>query len=226
MAIKVIITGATGMVGEGVLMECLANAEVEEVLLVGRKAFGRVHPKLKELLVPDFMELDGVKERLSGYDGCFYCAGVSSVGMKEPEYTRVTYDVTLHFAEVLAGLNPGMVFDYVSGSGTDSSEKGRVMWARVKGRTENALMRLGFRRVYAFRPGYIGATEGQRNVMSAYKYYAWLIPVLYRMLPNQGCTMRELGLAMINSVLVGYPKQVLEVKDIKTLAAGAIAESA
>ena len=222
MAIKVIITGATGMVGEGVLLECLAHPEVAEVLLVGRKAFGRVHPKLKELVVPDFLHLDGVRDHLSGYDGCFYCAGVSSVGMKEPEYTRVTYDVTLQFAEVLAELNPGMVFDYVSGSGTDSSEKGRVMWARVKGRTENALMRLGFRRVYAFRPGYIGATEGQRNVPSYYKYFALLIPVLYRVLPNHGCTMREVGLAMISSVLVGYPKQVLEVKDIKALAAGGV----
>ena len=222
MAIKVIITGATGMVGEGVLLECLAHPEVAEVLLVGRKAFGRVHPKLKELVVPDFLHLDGVRDHLSGYDGCFYCAGVSSVGMKEPEYTRVTYDVTLQFAEVLAGLNPGMVFDYVSGAGTDSSEKGRVMWARVKGRTENALMRLGFRRVYAFRPGYIGATEGQRNVPSYYKYFALLIPVLYRVLPTHGCTMREVGLAMISSVLVEYPKQVLEVKDIKALAAGGV----
>jgi len=222
MAIKVIITGATGMVGEGVLLECLAHPEVAEVLLVGRKAFGRVHPKLKELVVPDFLHLDGVRDHLSGYDGCFYCAGVSSVGMKEPEYTRVTYDVTLQFAEVLAGLNPGMVFDYVSGAGTDSSEKGRVMWARVKGRTENALMRLGFRRVYAFRPGYIGATEGQRNVPSYYKYFALLIPVLYWVLPTHGCTMREVGLAMISSVLVGYPKQVLEVKDIKALAAGGV----
>ena len=222
MAIKVILTGATGMVGEGVLLECLAHPEVAEVLLVGRKAFGRVHPKLKELVVPDFLHLDGVRDQLSGYDGCFYCAGVSSVGMKEPEYTRVTYDVTLQFAEVLAELNPGMVFDYVSGAGTDSSEKGRVMWARVKGRTENALMRLGFRRVYAFRPGYIGATEGQRNVPSYYKYFALLIPVLYRVLPTHGCTMREVGLAMISSVLVEYPKQVLEVKDIKALAASRV----
>jgi len=219
MPIRVIITGATGMVGEGVLLECLAHPAVAEVLLVGRKTFGRTHPKLKELLVADFMDLNGVRDQLGGYDGCFYCAGVSSVGMKEDEYTRVTYDVTLHFAEVLAGLNPQMVFDYVSGAGTDSSEKGRVMWARVKGRTENALTRLGFRGVYNFRPGYIGATEGQQNVMSAYKYYAWMIPLLYRVLPNQGCTMREIGLAMIHSVLRGYPKQVLEVRDIKALAA-------
>ena len=223
MAVKVIITGATGMVGEGVLLECLAHPDVEAVLLVGRKAFGRTHPKLKELMVADFTELDGVRDQLSGYDGCFYCAGVSSVGMKEPEYTRVTYDVTVQFAEVLAGLNSGMVFDYVSGAGTDSSEQGRVMWARVKGRTENALGRLGFRKTYNFRPGYIGATEGQRNVPSYYKYFALLIPVLYRLLPNQGCTMREVGLAMINSVVVGYPKSVLEVRDIIALAAGGVA---
>jgi hypothetical protein len=129
----------------------------------------------------------------------------------------------MHFAEVLAGLNPGMVFDYVSGAGTDSSEKGRVMWARVKGRTETALGRLGFRRVYSFRPGYIEAIEGQRNVPSYYKYFALLLPVLYRLLPNHGCTMREVGLAMIKSVVTGYPKQVLEVKDIKALAAGGLA---
>ncbi len=224
MAIKVIITGATGMVGEGVLFECLAHPAVNEVLLVGRKTYGRTHPKLKECLVADFLELDGVKDQLGGYDACFYCAGVSLVGMKEVEYTRVTYDVTMHFAEVLVGLNPPMVFNYVTGGGTDSSEKGRVMWARVKGRTENALTRLGFRRVYNFRPGYIGATEGQQNVKSYYKYFAWMIPVLYRVLPNQGCSAREIGLAMINSVVIGYPKQVLEVRDIKALAAGTVSE--
>jgi uncharacterized protein YbjT (DUF2867 family) len=223
MPIKVVITGATGMVGEGVLLECLAHPEVEEVMLIGRKALGRAHPKLREVLVADFMNLDEVKDQLRGYDGCFYCAGVSSLGKKEPEYARVTYDLAMHFAEVLAELNPGMVFDYVSGAGTDSSEKGRVMWARVKGRTENALGRLGFRRVYSFRPGYIEATEGQRNVPSYYKYFALLLPVLYRLLPNQGCTMREVGLAMIKSVVTGYPKQVLEVKDIKALAAGGLA---
>ncbi len=219
MAINVIITGATGMVGEGVLLECLAHPEVSEVLLVGRKAYGRTHPKLKECLVPDFMNLEEAKSQMGGYDGCFYCAGVSSVGMKEAEYTRVTYDVTMHFAEVLAGLNPQMVFDYVTGAGTDSSEKGRVMWARVKGRTENALMRLGFRRVYNFRPGYIGPTEGQRNIKPYFRLFTWMIPLLYLLLPNQGCSAREVGLAMINSVLKGYPKQVIEVRDIKALAA-------
>lgn len=223
MAIRVILTGATGMVGEGVLLECLANAQVGAVLLVGRKTIGRSHPKLKELLVPDFMELDGVKDWLSGYDGCFYCAGVSSLGMKEPEYAHVTYDVTLHFAEVLAELNPGMVFDYVSGVGTDGSEKGRVMWARVKGRTENALARLGFRQTYNFRAGYIAPNDGQRNIKSYNKVITWMMPVLTRLLPNQGNSVRVIALAMINSVLKGYPKQVLEVKDIKALAAGGVA---
>ncbi len=219
MPIKVIITGATGMVGEGVLFECLAHPEVAEVLLVGRKPYGRPHPKLKECLVSDFLDIDGVRSQLSGYDACFYCAGVSSVGMKEAEYSRVTYDVTLHFAEVLAGLNPQMVFDYVTGAGTDSSEKGRLMWARVKGRTENALMQLGFRRVYNFRPGYIGPAEGQRNIKPYLRVFTWMIPLLYLLLPNQGCTMHEVGLAMIHSVLKGYPKQVIEVRDIKALAA-------
>jgi hypothetical protein len=138
--------------------------------------------------------------------------------MTEADYTRATYDVTLHFAQTLARLNPQMVFCYVSGTLTDSSEKGRVMWARVKGRTENALMQLGFARVYNFRPGFMKPTDGQKNVKGYYKAIGWLYPVLIALLPNQGSTLRELGLAMIHSVLRGYPKQVLEIKDIKALA--------
>ncbi|MGA7351144.1 MAG: NAD-dependent epimerase/dehydratase family protein, partial [Acidobacteriaceae bacterium] len=155
---KVIITGATGMVGEGVMLECLENPAVDEVLLVSRRPYGASFPKLKECIVPDFMQLDAAVDQLKGYDACFFCAGVSSIGKSEADYTRITYDTTLHFAETVARVNPKMVFVYVSGMGTDSTEKGRMMWARVKGRTENALSRVGFRAVYSFRPGFMRAT--------------------------------------------------------------------
>jgi uncharacterized protein YbjT (DUF2867 family) len=212
------ITGATGMVGEGVLLESLEHPAIERVLLVSRKSYGAKHPKLSECIVPDFFDLDDVAVKLSGYDACFFCAGVSSRGMSETEYSRITYDVTTRFAEKLASLNPGMVFDYVSGSLTDSSERGRIMWARVKGKTENALMRMAFRRVYNFRPGFMKPTAGQKNIKSYYKAIGWLYPGLVILFPNQVSTLREVGLAMINSVLKGYPKQVLEIKDIKALA--------
>src|SRR5215212_1242101 len=144
MNYKIIITGTTGMVGEGVLIECLAHPRISEVLSISRRPCGMTHPKLKEYLVPDFLKMEE-DEKLKGYDACFYCAGVSSVGMKEAEFTRNSYDTTIHFAEVLLKQNPGMSFIYVSGAGTDSSEKGRLMWARVKGRTENALMKMPFK---------------------------------------------------------------------------------
>ena len=206
------------MVGEGVLFECLEHPAIEHVLMVNRKSYSAEHPKLKECIVTDFLHLDAVTNQLTGYDACFYCAGVSSRGMSEPDYTHITYDITIHFAHTLARLNPQMIFNYVSGSLTDSSEKGGVMWARVKGKTENALMRSGFKRVYNFRPGFMQPTPGQRNIKSYYKLIGWLYPVLHVLLPNQVSTMHEVGLAMINSVLKGYPKQVLEIRDINSLA--------
>lgn len=218
--IKVILTGATGMVGEGVLLECLEHPAIEQVLLVSRKPFHAKHPKLRECIVPDFLNLDEVSSQLTGYDACFYCAGVSSAGMSESEYSHITYDITIHFAETLANRNPQMVFCYVSGSHTDSSEKGRVMWARVKGRTENALLTLGFRKVYNFRPGFMKPTSGQQNIKWYYKVIGGLYPLLRLLLPGQVSTMRDVGLAMINSVLKGYPKQTLEIKDINALAKG------
>jgi hypothetical protein len=216
--LRVIITGATGMVGEGVLFELLAHPAIEQVLMVNRKPYSAKHPKLKECIVPDFLDLDGFTSQLTGYDACFYCAGVSSRGMSESEYSHITYDATTHFALQLASLNPRMIFNYVSGNLTDSSEKGRLMWARVKGKTENALMRLGFRKVYNFRPGFMKPTPGQKNIKPFYKVIGWFYPLLLVLFPNQVSTMREVGLAMINSVLKGYPKQVLEIKDIKSLA--------
>jgi uncharacterized protein YbjT (DUF2867 family) len=218
MEIKVIITGATGMVGEGVLLECLEHRDIKEVLMVNRRPSGMKHPKLKELLAPDFFDLTKAAGQLKGYEACFFCAGISSVGMKEAEYQRITYDTTLRFAETLVTLNPGMVFDYVSGSHTDSSEKGKVMWARVKGKTENALMKLSFKKVYNFRPGFMKPTPGQKNIKGLYKVLSSLYPLLRLLLPRQVSTLREVGLAMINSVLKGYPKPILEVEDIKLLA--------
>jgi uncharacterized protein YbjT (DUF2867 family) len=216
--LKVIITGATGMVGEGVLLECLEHPAIEQVLMVNRRPYSAKHPKLKECLVPDFMNLEGFNNQLTGYDACFYCAGVSSAGMSEKDYSHIIYDITTNFAQTPASLNPPMIFVYVSGSLTDSSEKGRVMWARVKGKTENALMRLGFQKVYNFRPGFMRPTPGQHNIKSYYKVIGWMYPLLRVLLPNQVSTLSDVGLAMINIVLKGYPKQVLEIRDINSLA--------
>jgi uncharacterized protein YbjT (DUF2867 family) len=215
---KIIITGATGMVGEGVLLECLAHPEIEKVLMVNRRHFDHKDPKLEELIVPDFTNLTQMTGQLSGYDACFFCAGVSSVGMKEPEYTRITYDLTLHFARILAGLNPGMTFTYVSGAMTDSTAKGRSMWARVKGRTENDLMKLPFRQVYNFRPGFMKPVKGQKNIKGYYRLIPVLSPLFKILMPGQTLTLNQVGRAMINSVSTGYEKKVLEIRDIRTLA--------
>lgn len=213
--LNVILTGATGMVGEGVLFECLQNDNVNAVLIVNRRHYELQHPKLKELLVPNFLELDAIAEQLRGYDACFFCAGVSSVGMKEETYTRNTYDTTLSFAKTVLGQNPDLAFTYVSGSGTDSTEKGRLMWARVKGKTENDLLQLPFKAAYNFRPGVMLPFVGQKNWKPAYKFIARLMK---RIAPKYVLTMQEVGRAMFNAVTMGYPKHVLEVADIKALA--------
>jgi len=187
-------------------------------LMVNRRPSPLRHPKLKECLVPDFFDLSAVAGQLAGYDACFFCAGVSSIGKSEAEYTRLTYDLTLHFAETLVRLNPGMVFIYVSGSMTDSTEKGRTMWARVKGRTENALQRLGFRAVYNFRPGFMRATPGQQNLPFFYRLIGPFYPILRVVLPNQASTLSDVGRSMIRCVVDGYPRPILEVRDINALA--------
>lgn len=215
---KVIITGATGMVGEGVLLECLEHPAVEQVLIVNRKHYEKIHPKLKELLVPDFFDLDKVAGQLAGYDACFFCAGISSLGMKEPEYTHITYNLTMNFAQTLVKLNPNMVFNFVSGSHTDSSEKGKIMWARVKGKTENDLFKLPFKKVYAFRPAFMKPVEGQKNITGYYKLIPLLYPFFKLLMPGQVSTLKQVALAMINTVIKGYDKTILEVKDIKILA--------
>lgn len=212
---KVIITGATGMVGEGVLLECLDNYAVKKVLMINRKASTIKHPKLKELIVLDFMQLSRYTEILQGYDACFYCAGVSSVGMNEIKYTYVTYDTTLAFARTLSEINPNMVFNFVTGSHTDTSENGKVMWARVKGKTENDLMKLPFRGQYNFRPGFMKPFKEQKNVKTIFKIIIPLFPLLF---PKKSLTLKDVGQAMINTVKEGYSKQILEIEDIKVLA--------
>jgi hypothetical protein len=216
--INVIITGVTGMVGEGVLHECLLDDRVTSILLLTRKSTGATHPKVKEILHSNFQDINPIKDQLTNYNACLFCLGVTSVGKNEKQYTELTYDLTLHVAQVLSNINGNMTFCYVSGSGTDSTEKGKRMWARVKGKTENALMRLPFKRVYNFRPAIIEATKGLKNTLTLYKYFAWLVPVIRKLAPNYLCTLSEIGRAMINAVIIGYPKQILEVADIKKLA--------
>jgi uncharacterized protein YbjT (DUF2867 family) len=217
MTLSVIITGATGMVGEGVLLECLADPRVGCVLVINRKPSGVTHPKLAEIVHADFLDLGAIQARLAGYDACFFCLGVSSVGMSEADYTRVTHDLTLEFGRVLARLNPDLVFCYVSGKSTDSSEHGKTMWARVKGRTENELLRL-FPRAAMFRPGMMKATPGQKNLKSWYRLIAWIYPIGRALWPAAFCTLREVAQAMINAAAQGSPRRVLEVPDIVALA--------
>jgi hypothetical protein len=217
MKIKAILTGATGMVGEGVLHECLQHDEVEEVLVVGRKSCGVTHPKLKEIIHPDFYYLAAIEDKLAGYNACFFCLGVSSVGMKEEEYYKLTYILTLNFATTLLHRNEDMTFCYISGASTDSKEKGKSMWARVKGKTENDLMKLPFKSVYNFRPGIMKPTKGLKNTLSFYKYLGWLIPVIKLFAPNSILSLKQVGQAMINAVTKGYEKHVLEIKDILSL---------
>lgn len=217
--IRILLTGATGFVGEGVLFACLADPNVIEVLMVSRKAYqGVSHPKLRECIVPDFFMLQNIPDDLSIYHACFYCSGISSSGMKEADYTHTTLNTTLCFANRLLTANPNMVFCHISGNLADSSEKGKIMWARVKGKTENALLRLPFKQVYNFRPGFMQPIPGQKNVKTYYKTIGRLYPVLRWLFPNQVSTMQQVGKALINSVLIGYNKPILEINDIKLLA--------
>ena len=218
MSQRIILTGATGMVGEGVLLTCLAQPDVEAVLSISRRPSGHTHPKLRELLVPDFFDLAAVESQLAGYTACFFCAGVSSVGMKELEYARVTHDLTLSFANTLARINPALTFIYVSGDGTDAYSS--QMWARVKGHTEQDLLKLPFQAAYMFRPGVMSPVEGQEHVGASYALVGKLVPVLRRIFPKHACTLREVGLAMLNAAQRGAPQPVLEVPDIVRLAAG------
>lgn len=203
------------MVGEGVLLECLKDTKVTEILSISRKSNGITHPKLKELLLPDFTKIEEYKNQLSGYDACFFCAGISSVGMKEEKYRQITYDTTMSVAKTLAEVNPDMVFTYVSGASTDSTEKGSVMWARVKGKTENDLLKLPFRRVVNYRPGAMLPFPGQ---VYSKKLYNVIAKVLKFVIPTKIIPLSELGQAMIHSVERDNIKSILEISDIKELA--------
>jgi hypothetical protein len=216
--IRAIVTGSTGMVGEGVVHECLQYPRVESVLVINRKPCGIENPKLKEIIHSNFFDLSSIEGSLGGYNACLFCLGVSSVGMSKPEYFRMTYTLTMHVAETLSRLDPDMTFCYISGAGTDSSEKGRSNWARVKGKTENELFRLPFKAVFAFRPGYIHPTRGLKRTHKFYAYISWMYPLLRKLWPNSACTLRELALAMIRVAEAGGDKKVLEVKDIITAA--------
>ena len=205
------------MVGEGVLHECLLSPDVEKVLVVGRRACGVQHAKLTELVHKDFFDLSPIESQLAGYNACFFCLGVSSVGMKKPDYEKMTYDLTMNFARTLAKMNNDMSFCYISGAGTDSTEKGRLHWARVKGKTENDLQKLGFKQTFLFRPGILKPTPGLKNTLGFYKWAGWLMPVFQLLAPNSITSLKQLGKAMIYAVMNGYDKSVIEVKDIKIL---------
>jgi len=221
---KVIVTGATGMVGKGVLLECLDHKDISEVLSISRRSTDIDHPKLKELIHKDFSDFSSVSEQLKGYDACYACMGVSSAGMKEEQYTRLTYDYTMALARTLAGLDPDMTFIYVSGQGTDSTEKGKSMWARIKGKTENDIFNLGFKQAFAYRPGAIIPKRGARP---SSKIYRVLIPALLLLLylvkliaPKMLVNTSQIGKSMINITIKGYHEKIINPQDINELAAG------
>ncbi|MEL6668558.1 MAG: NAD-dependent epimerase/dehydratase family protein [Bacteroidota bacterium] len=218
---KVIITGATGMVGKGVLLECLSNDTVTEILVINRKPVELTHPKLKEIIHKDFFDLSPVREELSGYDACFFCLGITSFRQSEANYSRITYDLTMRFAQSILPLNPAMTFIYVSGTGTDSTEQGRTMWARVKGKTENAILALGFKDAYAFRPAYI---KPEADAPSSTRIYRILLstlgvlhPVIKFLLPKYTTTTKQIALAMIEVTENGFEKPQVESIDIVNL---------
>ena len=219
---NVLLFGATGMVGQGVLRECLLDPGVQLVQTVGRTATGLQHPKLREIERQDLSHYEAIEPNLAGFDACFFCLGVSSSGMKEEDYKRVTYGVTVAAAEVLCRLNPQMTFIYVSGAGTDSSEQGRIMWARIKGKVENALLRMSFKAAYMFRPGFIEPLYGTRSKTAAYRVFYMLtrplLPVVRLAFPNYVLTTQQIGRAMLNVTRRGYPKRILESKDIRAAA--------
>lgn len=218
---KAIILGSTGMVGKAVLLECLADSRIEKVLVINRHPLGIAHEKLREIVHDNFYDFSPLRDQMKEYDACFFCLGISSVGMNEEKYRKITYDLTLAFAKLFVSLSSHAVFCYVSGTGTDSSEKGKLMWARVKGKTENDLMKLGFRDAYMFRPGYIQPFKGVRARASVVNVLYIIFTPLYFILkpfPNLVTDSVSLGKAMINAAIKGYGKKILENKDINALA--------
>lgn len=220
MGYGVIITGSTGMVGKGVLYECLESKDIDKVLVVNRSSLGLSHPKLKEELLDDFIKIDTLKDKLKGYDACFYCMGISALGLKEETYHRITYETAKAFADILFELNPDLVFNYVSGEGTDSTEKGSMMWARVKGKTENMILGKGFKDAYAFRPGAILPEKGIKSRTKLYNFFYLIFRPLFPLLRKSEniTTTTKLGQAMLNTLLFGLDKKILYNKDINNLA--------
>ena len=219
---RVVLFGATGMVGQGVLRECLLAPNVESVVSIGRAATGQHNPKLREIVHSDFLDFSAIENQLSGFDACFFCLGISSAGMTEENYQRITYGFTIAAARVLARLNPSMTFIYVSGAGTDSSEHGRSMWARVKGKTEDELLRMPFRAAYMFRPGFIIPLHGVQSKTRLYRFFYTLLgpllPALNGRFPKYVTTTEQIGRAMLKVAGLGWPKRVLESSDINEIA--------
>ena len=209
---NIILTGATGMVGEGVLHEALISPKVERITLLGRSPSGVLHPKVREIVHENLFDLSSIEDQLSGFDACLFCLGTTSVGKKEAEYHRITHDLTLSIAETLARKNPSLTFCYISAMGANAS--GRSMWARVKGETENDLRKLPFKSVYCFRPGYLHPTPGLVYTQKYYRYIQWMYPLLKIIVPGRACRLSQLGKAMVNIAQNGYPKAILEVIDI------------
>jgi uncharacterized protein YbjT (DUF2867 family) len=222
---KVVLFGATGMVGSGVLLECLDSPRVDSVIAVSRSVTGKSHPKLRELVHTDFLEFTSIAAQLSDLDACFFCLGVSSAGMSEADYTRLTHDVTLAAAKVLLSVSPRLTFIFVSGEGTDSTERGRSMWARVKGKTENDLLAMPFKAAYMFRPGYIQPLRGVRSktrvYQAVYSVGGWLFPLIRALIPRLVTTTVNIGRAMIEVAAQGNPKSILTSVDINRVAAAA-----
>jgi hypothetical protein len=221
MSIQAVIFGSTGMIGKGLLLECLDSADVKSVLVINRQAGGIKHAKLKEIIHKNFMDLSPLAAELANYNTCYFCLGVTSAGLPEEEYNKITFDLTVSVANDLLKINREIAFCYLSGAGTDSTEKGKMMWARVKGRTENALLAMPFKKAYMFRPGYIQPKRGIRSRTRLYNImYAIFTPLYYVLRPFKGLVTDtgSLGRAMIRAVASGYGKQILEVKDINALA--------
>ena len=220
---NILLFGATGMVGQGVLRECLLDPNVQMVATIGRTATGQQNPKLREIVLKDLSNYAPIEEKLTNLDACFFCLGISASGMTEDAYERITYGITIAAAQTLARLNPKMVFIYVSGTGTDSTEKGRMMWARVKGKTENVLLRMPFAAAYMFRPGFIEPAHGETSRTKLYRTLFViakpLLPLLRAIFPNQILTTEQIARAMLNLVTRPYPKPILEIQDIRAAAA-------
>ena len=217
---KVIILGSTGMIGKGVLLECLEYSNIKNILVLNRQSCNISHNKLKEIIHENFFDFSTIKEQLKGFNACFFCLGVSAAGLDEKKYSKITYDLTLGFAQIMLELNPNSIFCYVSGAGTDSSEKGRIMWARIKGKTENALLALPFKESYMFRPGYIQPLKGVKSKTGAYNVFYSIFKPFYLILKSCKALVTDsvtLGRAMIHVAMNGYDKRIIRSKDIYVL---------